>query len=88
MTATDEQPDIEPKPRRHRWDNDREQRIAGDASNLPCNVRVCGTCGMRKITMLPPHGFPWHEWLTAEGQRWSGEATPPCLVQADNVVAA
>jgi hypothetical protein len=43
--------------------------------------RAClNGCGVVRITVHPPQGFPWVEWRTGDPgqsqQRWSG--TPPC----------
>jgi len=74
--------------RRHKWDHEREQRLAGTDRLLSCNIKQCLVCRMKKITMIPPYGFPWHEWLTADGKTWVGETTPPCLPLGKNVVTA
>lgn len=32
------------------------------------------------------YGNPWHEWITRDGKLWQGEATPPCILPAPQVV--
>jgi hypothetical protein len=80
--------DSEQKPRRHRWDNASEQRFAATDSQNAYNAKRCSLCGMTKYTVIPPHGFPWHEWATADGKSWSGDATPPCFPLRQKMVAA
>jgi hypothetical protein len=67
---------------RHKWDLDREQRLAADCFADGCGrtIRVCVHCGMKKKTVHPPQGFPFHEWQTADGAtQWRSEMTPPCV---------
>jgi hypothetical protein len=65
---------------RHRWDIDRERRLAATCFADGCSrtYRVCEYCNLTKITVIPPHGFPWREWITADGIKSRGERTPPC----------
>lgn len=63
-----------PLPRRHKWG---EGVLVGE--HLDRTERTCSFCGMVKITVHPPQGWPWREWRTREGKRWEGERTPPCL---------
>lgn len=79
---------LEPKPRRHRWDHDSEKRFAAEGERLAYNEKVCQVCKIKKLTIQPPSGFPWHEWVTANGKTWTGDATPPCLPYAENVAVA
>ena len=75
---------------RHEWNDGAERRLAatdaGDGNAR--NERDCLHCGMTRITVIPPHGYPWHEWRTRDGQVWVGEATPPCLFGALKAVEA
>ncbi len=67
--------------REHKWDRDHEKHIAA-CDSIDGNERTereCQHCGMWKITVHPPHGLPWREWRTKNGDRWWGQATPPCL---------
>ena len=66
---------------RHEWDHDSEKRIAACATHdgNARNARGCIKCRMTKVTVIPPYGLPWHEWVTQDGKTWIGEATPPCL---------
>ncbi len=43
--------------------------------------RTCQNCGLVKITVHPPHGFPWREWRMRGGDETIAlTTTPPCLV--------
>jgi hypothetical protein len=70
-------------PRRHRWDREQVKYLA----HIECSdgnsrtLTPCLQCEMVKVTVIPPHGFPWHEWRTRAGSVWVGEATPPCIPQ-------
>jgi hypothetical protein len=68
---------------RHRWDIHREQRRAADCFADGCGrtIRVCANCGLRKVTVHPPQGFPFHEWMTPDDQIWRSEMTPPCFIE-------
>lgn len=70
-------PAAEPSARRHRWG---EGVLVGEY--LDRTERTCVHCGLVKITVHPPQGWPWREWRTREGKRWEGENTPPCLEAA------
>jgi hypothetical protein len=65
--------------RSHRWDHDNEKRIAAcDAIDGNArNIKSCYFCGMMRITVMPPHANPWHEWRTPEGAVWLGAAAAP-----------
>ena len=41
--------------------------------------RICKVCSMIKITVHAPHEYPYRMWETRFGERWRGDATPPCL---------
>lgn len=65
---------------RHRWKDDEDPRPVLGADGLERKTPICIHCGMSRITVIPPYGFPWHEWKTVAGQNWQGELTPPCRV--------
>jgi cytochrome c5 len=77
MNQTDKQTTMH-----HEWDHANEKRLAASDSPDGCarNERTCMNCHMVKITVIPPHGYPWTQWRTRDGQVWVGEATPPCIV--------
>lgn len=60
--------------RKHRWG---DGVCVGD--HLDRTERSCALCGLVKVTVHPPQGFPWREWRTRDGKVWRGDATPPCL---------
>lgn len=70
-------------PRKHRWNYAEERRIA--ASEFPDGnartLRSCLFCDLTKITVHPPSGLAWREWISAKApqQRFQCEHTPPCL---------
>jgi hypothetical protein len=66
---------------RHKWDHAGERRLSGfDCTDGNArNERTCVKCGIVRITVMPPHGLPWHEWRVKDGGTYVGEATPPCL---------
>jgi hypothetical protein len=67
--------------RRHRWLDCDEKRIAACDSpdGNDRTEKKCPVCGLVKITVHPPHGFPWREWRRKGGERVYGQATPPCI---------
>lgn len=74
MNAPAALPKVSPLPRRHKWGDG--VRVG---ERLDHTERTCALCGMVKITVHPPQGFPWREWRTREGKPWQDENTPPCL---------
>jgi len=62
---------------RHRW-TEPSKLAPSDDTGFASNVRTCVRCGMQKITCLPPHGWPWHEFISVSGEQWLQERTPPC----------
>jgi hypothetical protein len=41
-------------------------------------IRQCLACDLVKETIITPvKTRAWHEWITASGEPWVGEATPP-----------
>ena len=76
---------------RHKWPDDKRATVLVAHETPDGNERherTCLQCGMTRITVVPPHGYPWHEWRTRDGQVWVGEATPPCLFGALKAVEA
>ena len=41
--------------------------------------RTCQRCGLVRITIHPPHGFPWTEWRQGSGPQFALSTTPPCV---------
>jgi hypothetical protein len=49
-------------------------------------IRQCLACHIVKETVIPPiMTHAWHEWITASGARWIGEATPPCIPRGEPI---
>lgn len=67
---------------RHRW-MDKPPVTFRDDKGRERRDRVCQHCGMTRSTIIPPQGFPWHEWTTADGQTLVGESTPPCVERSN-----
>lgn len=66
--------------RRHRWkDEGSPTPVRDPKSGNDIRKRVCIHCEMTRVTVIPPQGDAWHEWITKDGKPWKGEATPPCL---------
>lgn len=74
---------MEPVPvaaRRHRYRDDWRYLDGHDCPDGNSRTeRPCAHCEIIKITVHPPHGYPWREWRTKGGNVYVGEATPPCL---------
>ena len=71
---------------RHKW---REPVTLTDETATGCEEthRTCVVCGMVKITVHPPQGLPWREWIAPSGMRATLTATPPCIAVAKDAAA-
>jgi len=67
----------------HRWDYDNERRLAGQdqPDGNARNIRSCLKCGMIMATIIPPHGYPWHEYTLSTGSIIRSEKRPPCTAE-------
>lgn len=71
---------------RHRWPDPEDRHVVLSCESRDGNehhVRQCLKCGMVRITVIPPNGFAWHEWVAFPRDGKSspasiGSATPPC----------
>jgi hypothetical protein len=72
---------FEPPARRHSWGkvDDYFTRLDNTPSGCAETERVCKRCGMTRITIHPPQGYPWHVWKPKGGERVQLDSTPPCL---------
>ena len=64
----------------HKWDYENEKRIAAVDAPDGCdrNEKSCILCGITKVTILPPHGFPYHEYRVGSAQMvWTRR--PECV---------
>lgn len=70
------------RPRRHTWPKEGEQGYVRTARCDDGNERVakvCKTCAIARITVIPPHGYAWHEWMHPNSDKvFRCESTPPC----------
>jgi len=74
--------------RRHRWSTDVVRLAAEDQPDgVARTERACERCGVIKITVHPPEGFPWQEWRLPSGDKWPGAGRPLCLPVAEKVAA-
>jgi hypothetical protein len=83
MKSQDLVPQVEfpVKARKHRWNLDEEKRIAGTEfkDGVGRTERVCIHCGLIRITMHPPGGFPWRAWRHPKSKTdFECQNTPPC----------
>ena len=65
--------------RRHRWNF--PICVFGDRTPTGCeqSERECQFCGLIRITVHPPQGFPWREWRKAgSDKQFPSDHTPPC----------
>jgi len=63
---------------RHRW-GDPFARLENTPSGCAETERICKHCGMMRITVHPPEGYPWLEWKARGQKRVQLDQTPPCL---------
>lgn len=67
---------------KHKWKL--PERYAAGECQASCDEtwRRCMRCGLIKITVKPPEGFPWLEWERPPMlPRFKSELTPPCEVK-------
>lgn len=64
----------------HRWDHASERRFPHTETADGCarNEVDCLLCGITKITVMPPQGFPYHEWRTKDGAGMVWTRRPEC----------
>jgi hypothetical protein len=76
-------PTITP-PRKHKWNPPVTILPSESFDGNERTERVCEHCGLTKITVHVPHGFPWREWRVRGGEVTIPlTTTPPCLVAKD-----
>ena len=76
MTAEIESADA--KAPRHHWGA--AYTVLPNDSHNGCELtqRICEICGLVKITVHPPEGFPYRQWRGKGGMLATLEHTPPC----------
>lgn len=68
---------------RHKWGDAVAKLPAETANGCEQTERVCAHCGLIKITVHPPVGFPWREWrLPGSRVQVKDIRTPACTVAA------
>lgn len=66
-------------PRKHKWMSPITIRGTHTQTGCEQSERQCEQCGMIKITVHPPQGFPWREWRHPKSpKQFTGSNTPPC----------
>lgn len=68
---------------RHQWPRDSERRIAAceSPSKNDQTERTCNLCGLIRVTVHPPQGFPFRQWRRPKGKQFTCLHTPPCQVR-------
>ena len=64
---------------RHKWGECVSISGFDTATGNDQSERACLLCGLVKITVHPPHGFPWREWRARGQEQVKIDATPPCV---------
>jgi hypothetical protein len=65
---------------RHRWPKDGKHVDADNSPSL-CDQteRVCIKCGLTRITVHPPVGYPYTAWRRqGSARQFPDDQTPPC----------
>ena len=73
--------EIVSRKRRHKWDEDGIKRFAALTTTSGCGEtwRTCLLCQTIRITVHPPHGLPWPEFiLPGATARVALAMTPEC----------
>jgi hypothetical protein len=70
--------------RHHDWKNAEQREVAAHESPDGCDriEKTCPICKIVRITVMPPHGFPFHLWRHPDDRKrteFPAEATPPCV---------
>lgn len=66
----------------HRWG---ERVTVRDTTPTGCpqGERTCARCGLVRVTVHPPGGFPWREWRPKDGPQIRLSTTPPCVGESE-----
>jgi hypothetical protein len=78
MTTSTNTETLPTRARRHRWKG-APVTILPDESKSGCEEthRTCEYCGLVRVTVHPPVGFPFSLWQYPDGERSDG-LTPMC----------
>lgn len=69
-----------PAKARHHWNLEARIPACESPDGNDRTEKTCPICGICKITVHPPHGFPYRKWRTKKGIEVDFDSTPPCLV--------
>jgi hypothetical protein len=74
---------------RHRWGESQFVPRNPDLARNDQTERVCINCGLVRITVHPPQGFPWREWRDRGSSiQYTADRTPECVPAATSLEAA
>lgn len=63
---------------KHSWMGEQKYSALDSVSHCEETWRGCEKCGLIKITVHPPHEFPYRVWRFLDGRRVTEGATPQC----------
>lgn len=72
-------PDIVDTTPRHSWGEAVSIHPSDAKDGIERTLRTCNYCGVVKVTVHPPYGYPFREWRTPTGKVVPIVSTPPCL---------
>lgn len=64
--------------RRHRWFERTPKPVLDPKTGTERHERVCEVCKMTRITVIPPRGMVWIEWVDVKGRKSINGMTPRC----------
>jgi hypothetical protein len=66
---------------RHDWKNASQREIPACESPDGCDRidRICPTCKIMRITVMPPRGCGYHLWRHENGKQIPLSRVPPCV---------
>ena len=71
-------------PRRHRWVDTGSVHSDKTPSGCEEHERRCNLCGLTKITVHTPIGYPFRAWRSKSGVRFADTAgTPACESESE-----
>ena len=63
---------------KHRWTDAGTVMASDTLTGCEEHERKCERCGLVKITVHQPIGWPYRLWRPKDGNRFSDPGTPPC----------
>lgn len=70
---------------KHKWNIEARIPASETADGNDRTEKTCPFCLTVKITVHPPHGYPWRLWRQKGGEDFIAAATPPCIEAAQFV---